>query len=127
VDQILARQYTPEGDVDQCTKDFIDQLFLPFSVASLPMITGIPTTDEYIRGWKKMRSSVACSPFGPLFSDHIAGCEDVRVADIDAAMVAIPLITGYCPVAWQKAVDTMIPRLQATHHRPFSRHLQHGQ
>jgi exonuclease III len=116
VDQILARQYTPEGDVDQCTRDFIDQLFLPPSVASLPMITGIPTTDEYVCGWKKMRSSVASSPFGPLFSDHIAGCDDIRVADIDAAMTAIPLITGYCPVAWQKAVDIMIPKKQSSMH-----------
>jgi hypothetical protein len=63
-----------------------------------------------------MRSTIASSPFGPLFSDHIAGCHDLHVADIDAAMTSIPLITGYCPSAWQKAVDVMIPKKQTSTH-----------
>ena len=116
VDQILTGKYTPDGDVDTHTRDFIEQLFMPDCVSSLPMITGIPTTEEYISGWKKMRSGIASSPFGPLFSDHIAGCDDIRVADVDAAITSIPLITGYCPVAWQKAVDIMIPKKQSSVH-----------
>ena len=116
VDQILEGKYIPEDDVDIHTREFISQLFRPASIAQLPEITGIPSTAEYIKGWKKMRSTIASSPFGPLFSDYIAGCDDVKVADIDAAIMSIPLITGYCPVAWQKAVDVMIPKKQTSTH-----------
>ena len=31
-------------------------------------------------------------------------------------MAAIPALTGYCPMAWQRAVDVMIPKKQSATH-----------
>ena len=61
-------------------------------------------------GWKKMKSKISSSPFGPNFPDYIAGCEDPLIADVDATFATIPVITGHCPVAWRKAMDVMIPK-----------------
>ena len=116
VDLILQGKYQPGEEVDQYTKDLITQLRMPDTVGNSTPITGYITTAEHIAGWKKMKPTIASSPFGPLFSDHIAGCADVRVADIDAALVAIPVLTGYSPTAWHKAVDVMIPKKSSSTH-----------
>jgi len=116
VDLILGGRYNPEDDVDEYTRALIAQLQMPGSVGILPPLTGFVTTEEHIAGWRKMRSTIASSPFGPVFSDHIARCSDVRVADIDAAIAAIPILTGYSPKAWKKAVDVMIPKKSSSVH-----------
>jgi hypothetical protein len=117
VDLILTGDYICEdATLDDYTRELLTHLSMPPSIAATPPITGLVSTTEHITGWKKMRSTIASSPFGPLFSDYIAGCEDIQVADIDAAMAAIPVLTGYCPKAWRKAVDVMIPKKQASTH-----------
>jgi hypothetical protein len=116
VDLILTGKYAPGADVDPYTRALIAQLRMPDSVCKAPPLTGVVTTAEHIQGWKKMRPTIASSPFGPLFADHIAGCSDVQVADIDAAIAAIPVLTGYSPKAWKKAVDVMIPKKSTSVH-----------
>ncbi len=116
VDLILGGSYQPESDVDVYTRALITQMKMPEIVGKCPTLTGFVTTEEHIAGWKKMRPTIASSPFGPLFADHIAGCSDVRVADIDAAIAAIPVLTGYSPRAWKKAVDVMIPKKSSSVH-----------
>ena len=57
-----------------------------------------------------MKARIASSPFGPSFADYIAGSEDPLIAAVDATFATIPMITGYCPPAWCKALDIMIPK-----------------
>ena len=57
-----------------------------------------------------MKSKISSSPFGPLFADYIAGCDDPVIAAVDATFATIPMLTGYCPPAWRKALDVMIPK-----------------
>lgn len=101
VDCILNGTYECKNNVDQHTQDFIAQLAMPTIVAESPMITG------YVTARKKMLSSIASSPFGPVFSYYIAESNDFHVADINTAFATIPVIMGYCPLAWQKAVDVL--------------------
>ena len=116
VDLILTGSYHPASDVDPYTCALLSQLKMPPAVGRSSPLTGYVTTSEHILGWSKMRSTIACSPFGPLFADNIAGCSDVRVADIDSAIAAIPVLTGYSPLAWKKAIDVMIPKKSTSVH-----------
>lgn len=110
VTQILSGQYAVDDDVDEYTRKFISELVKPHNIDGTAPIDGYISTEDHIHGWKKMKTSIASSPFGPLFSDYIAGCQKVKVADIDAAMASIPILTGFCPLAWKEAVDVMIPK-----------------
>ncbi len=131
VSRILTGTYHPGIVVDTATKEFIEHLAMPETIQALPLIDAVVSTASYMQGWKKMRSMTACSPFGPSFSDLIAGCDDFEVATIDAALTSIPLITGYCPVSCAKAVEMMIPKKQTATHvtklRIITRNDQHDQ
>jgi hypothetical protein len=63
-----------------------------------------------------MRVGTASSTFGPSFSEIIAGTENVAIAEIDAAIVSIPALTGYCPKRWSEAIDVMIPKKADSKH-----------
>jgi hypothetical protein len=63
-----------------------------------------------------MRSTTSASTFGPSFSELIAGTDDLRIAEVDAAIVSIPARTGYCPRRWSDAIDVMIPQKDASKH-----------
>jgi hypothetical protein len=76
---------------------FIAKLRRPALLQELGNITGTVTTEEHIKGWQRMRSSTSASTFGPSFSELIAGTDDLRIAEVDAAIVSIPARTGYCP------------------------------
>ena len=110
VDQVLTGTYTAPDGVDQYTKKFLTELLMPPSVANLPLISGAVTTAEHIHSWNRMKGHTASSNFGPLFSDYIAGAQNIHIADVDAALASIPILSGYCPKAWQQAVDVMIPK-----------------
>jgi hypothetical protein len=79
-------------------------------------ITGTVTTEEHIKGWKRMRSSTSATTLGPSFSELIVGTDDIRIAEVDAAIVSIPARTGYCPRRWSDAIDVIIPKKAASRH-----------
>ena len=110
VDHILTGTYHVPHGVDPYTRKFIAELAMPPSVAQLPLISGVVSTADHIRSWKRMKGHIASSSFGPQFSNYIAGTQNIQVADIDAALASIPIAAGYCPQAWQQAIDVMIPK-----------------
>jgi hypothetical protein len=63
-----------------------------------------------------MRVGTASSTFGPSFSEIISGTENVAIAEIDAAIVSITALTGYCPKRWFEAIDVMIPKKTNSKH-----------
>jgi hypothetical protein len=63
-----------------------------------------------------MPRTTSASTFGPSFSELIAGTDDLRIAEVDAAIVSIPARTGYCPRRWSDAIDVMIPIKDASKH-----------
>ena len=107
--QILDGTYHCADDVDEYTKKLIAQMKKPNAI-ELNHITGKTSTQNHIAGWKKMKSTTSSSLFGPSFTELIGACEDPRVAEVDAAFSNIPLYTGFCPLAWSKAIDVMIPK-----------------
>ena len=109
VSQILDGTFQCPHDVDEFTKKFIEELQRPHSI-NPDSISGEVSTHDHIQGWKHMKKTTASSPFGPSFTDYIAGSQDVKIAEVDAAIASIPALTGSCPPSWQKAVDVMIPK-----------------
>jgi hypothetical protein len=57
-----------------------------------------------------MKVHTATSPFGPSFSEFIAGTNNEPVAEVDAAIVSIAAAVGYCAQQWSTAIDAMIPK-----------------
>jgi hypothetical protein len=115
VQDILDGTYECSVEVDEFTKQFIQELRRPETASRQATITGYTTTEEHIKSWKKMRVGTAARTFGPSFSEIIAGTEDVAITEVDAAIVSIAALTGYTT---QKVVqshrydDTKEGRLQ---------------
>jgi hypothetical protein len=116
VQDILDGTYDCPGDVDEFTKKFIHELRRPDTASRQGTITGYTTTEESIKSWKKMRACTAASTFGPSFPEIIAGTEDATIAEVDAAIVSITALTGYCPKQWSEAIDWMIPKKADSKH-----------
>jgi hypothetical protein len=57
-----------------------------------------------------MKVHTAASPFGPSFSEFIAGTGSDPVAEVGAAIVSIAAAAGYYPKWWSTAIDVMIPK-----------------
>ena len=115
VEEILNGTFDVPEDVDEFTRKFILQLQ---RVPDSPRreITGSTSTAEHVWGWKRMKKTTASSPFGPSFSEYIAGSDDKRIAEVDAAIASIPALTGVCPPSWFSAVDVMIPKKTDSQH-----------
>jgi hypothetical protein len=110
IEEILNGTYACPKERDEFTQKFIDELQRPEQAHQHVQISGYMTTDEHIKGWKNMRVGTAASIFGPSFSEIIAGTKNVTIAEVDAAMVSIATLTGYCPHRWSEAIDVMIPK-----------------
>lgn len=61
------------------------------------------------QGWKCAKERTSSS--GDLnFGMWKAGTERRLIAEIDAAMTNIPMVTGYSPTRWRKASDVMLKK-----------------
>jgi len=113
---ILDGSYIPAPDVDIFTCEFLKELTMPNILQGLPPITGVVSTHNHQRSWKKMRLNTGSSPYGPLFCDYIAGAQDPIVLDIDASLSSIPYHVGFSPSQWQEASNVMIPKKRTSRH-----------
>jgi hypothetical protein len=116
VQDILNGTYYCPEEVDEFTQQFIQELRRPETANRHATITGYTMTDKHIKSRKKMRVGTASSTFGPSFSEIIAGTENVAIAEIDAAIVSITALIGYCPKRWSEAIDVMIPKKADSKH-----------
>jgi hypothetical protein len=102
VQAILDGTYDCPEEVYEFTPKIIKELRRPGMANRHATITGYTLTDEHIKSWKKMRVGTVSSTFGPSFSEIIAGTDNVAIVEIDAAIVSITALTGYCPEGGQK-------------------------
>lgn len=114
IDRILLGRYRPHADLSAQTRAFLNELQIPPDILRLPPITGLVDTQSHQKGWRKLRSTTASSPFGPTFSDFIMGTQDSDVARIDNLFASIPLQVGFSPTTWMQAVNVMIPKKQTS-------------
>ena len=67
------------------------------------------TADDYADGWKSMKEETTSAP-GPSFSHYKAARKDSIAAAVHSALALAPLLLGFAPTAWCKAVTAMIPK-----------------
>jgi hypothetical protein len=100
--------YDCPEEVDEFTQNIIQDLRRPETANRHATITGYTTTDEHTNSWKKMSRHILQHLW--TFSEIIAGTANVAIAEIDAAVVPIAVLTGYCSKRWSEAIDMMIPK-----------------
>ena len=67
------------------------------------------TPEEYADGWKRMNENTTSAP-GPSFSHYKAAQPNSQAATIHSLLALAPLLLGFAPTAWCKAVASMIPK-----------------
>ena len=103
--QILKGIFDTTG-LDKYTTKFIQELKEPKGVKDRPKITGMVSTTEYCKAWHRVRKKTVASPFGPTFSELIAGTYNNEVAEINTAIESIPMQAGYSPEQWERGVNS---------------------
>jgi hypothetical protein len=77
-------------------------------IQQAPPIPVFFTTEEWKAGWKKIKEHTATGSDFIHFGHFKAGCTNEITANFEATMANIPLLCGYSPKRWQKAVDCML-------------------
>ena len=67
------------------------------------------TPDEYTEGWKRMKEHTTSAP-GPAFSHYKAVAAGSKAASVHSNLGLAPLLLGFAPTAWCRAVAAMIPK-----------------
>lgn len=105
---VMKGEYQIPTGVDQYTAQFIQHLRMEPVIAQAPLIPVYFTTEEWKAGWKKVKERTATGSDFLHFGHFKAGCTNDIIANFEATMANIPLLSGYSPKRWQKAVDCML-------------------
>ena len=65
--------------------------------------------DEYTEGWRNMKENMISAP-GTSFSHYKAAEKDSTASVVHSSLAIAPLLLGFAPTAWCKAVASMIPK-----------------
>jgi hypothetical protein len=106
-DVMLGQYNLPEG-VDPYTRKFIHQLAMEPSIQQAPPIRTYFTTEEWKQGWRKSKERTSSASDFLHFRHFKAGCTNDVIANFEATMANIPILSGYAPRRWCKAIDCML-------------------
>jgi hypothetical protein len=104
---MMGQNDIPEG-VDPYTSKFIHQLAMEPSIQQAPPIWTYFTTEEWKQGWWKSKERTSSASDFLHFRHFKAGCTNDVIANFEATMANIPILSGYAPRRWCKAIDCML-------------------
>jgi hypothetical protein len=107
-DAVLRGEYRIPPGVDTYTEKFIKQLETAPEILATDPIRTFFTTEEWKEGWKHSKERTAVASDFVHFGHFKAGCTDDTIANFEATMANIPLLSGYSPRRWRKVVDCML-------------------
>jgi hypothetical protein len=107
-DAVLQGDYNVPPGVDIYTTKFIQQLQMAPEISASPPIRTLFTTDKWKEGWKKAKERTAVASDFLHFGHFKAGCTNDVMANFEATMANIPLLSGYAPRRWRNVVDCML-------------------
>jgi hypothetical protein len=105
---VMTGEYAIPPNVDPFTSKFIDQLQMDPAIQQAPPIPVYFTTEEWKDGWRKIKEHTATGSDFMHFGHFKAGCTNDVVANFEATVANIPLLSEYSPKHWKKAVDCML-------------------
>jgi hypothetical protein len=94
---VMCGSYTVPPNVDQYTAKFISQLQMDPAITSSSPINTYFSTEEWKSGWKKAKERTATGSDFLHFGHFKAGCMSNIIANFEATMANIPLLSGYSP------------------------------
>ena len=107
-DAVMQGNYQIPPGVDVYTRKFIDHLRMEPEILQTSPIETFYTTEEWKTGWKKAKERTTSGSNFLHFGHFKAGCTNDVIANFEATMANIPLLSGYSPPRWRKAVDCML-------------------
>jgi hypothetical protein len=107
-DSVMQGTYQTPLGVDPYSAMFIQQLQMEPAIANSRPINVYFTTEEWKSGWRKIKECTATGSDFWHFGHFKAGCTNDIIANFEATMANIPLLSGYSPPRWWKAVDCML-------------------
>jgi hypothetical protein len=112
---VLRGAYTVPPSVDMYTAKFIQHLHMEPAIESAQPISIFFTTEEWKAGWKKAKERTAVGSDFMHFGHFKAGCTNDVIANFEATMANIPLLSGYSPLRWKKVIDCMLLKREANY------------
>ena len=107
-DAIMQGTYQLHPDVDPYMQKFIAQLTVDPVVLSSPPIPLFYTTDEWQDGWQKTKERPSAGSDYLHYGHFKAGCTNDIIANFEATMASIPLLSRYLSSPWRKDVNCML-------------------
>ena len=107
-DAVIQGTYHPHPDVDPYTKKFIAHLTAEPVIRSSSPVPVFYTTNEWQAGWRKSKERTSAGSDYLHFGHFKAGCTNDIIANFEATMANIPLLSGYSPSRWRRAIDCML-------------------
>ena len=107
-DAVMLGEYTIPPGVDPHTKEFIEHLAMEPAIKQAASIRTYFTTEEWKNGWRKSKERTSSGSDFLHFGHFKAGCTNDLIANFEATMANIPLLSGYSPQRWRRAVDCML-------------------
>ena len=68
------------------------------------------STEDYVRGWNKVKEHTSCAPGALHFGTFKASRWCDEAARLHTILAKIPIKTGYIPEKWTTSVDSMLPK-----------------
>jgi hypothetical protein len=106
--EVMQGFYAVPNGVDPFTRKLISHLRMAPNIAASDPINIYITTDDWKAGWTRMKESTATGSDFLHFGHFKAGCTNDVIANFEATMANIPILSGYSPPRWKKAVDCML-------------------
>ena len=110
-DAVLSGTFQPPPNTDPHAIQLIQGLrqppqLLPENRSFHPRTT--ITTEDHIRGWRKVKEQTSSGPSGLHFGMFKANTKVTRLADIDASIRSVAYTTGFSYSRWRKGLDVQL-------------------
>ena len=111
--EVMNGSYQPTMDIDRCAELLLTQLEQTAAAKlSEPQARWLDTA-TWQKSWASgVRESTSSGPSAMHFGTLMAGAQSDLIAEFDATMTNIPLISGYSPSRWRQAIDTVLLKKQ---------------
>jgi hypothetical protein len=105
---VLDGTYHPPEGADEYACQLLKELAMSdIALAAKETPDGIPV-DTWRKFWSKAKERTVSGPSAINFSVLKAGAHSDLIATFDAVMTEIPILLGYFPERWRKAIDAVL-------------------
>jgi len=88
------------------TQKILQHLTKPLAVTNIKL----QSLNNYIKGWRWAREVTSLSFSMVHFGHYMAGINDPCIAQLNAILASIPVITGYSQNWWRKGLNVMLKK-----------------